>query len=394
MSTSSDSSPSVASLPSGSSSTVTLSLEEYQALLAKASSTPAPSSSTPVSIVQLVNQIGALQQAKNSAKSTRYNLFPIQDEISYRFYKKQECAVWSANEMDFIRDRADFARLTPYQRQLLVSVLGFFSPGDGLISQNLVFRFLLECETYEEMSMFIAQLYIELVHSETYGLMTTTLIPDLAERETIFRMADHHPAMKAKADWVEAHIYADTHKADRFLGLACAEGIFFSVLFAIIFYFRSKGVMQTLTFANEQIAKDEGLHRDYGCYLYSKYKTDTHTPESALALIQSAVEVEEKFITAILPEPIDDLTADNLILYLHSIADNLLCTLGYSAHWGATNPFTWMNDISLTQKGNFYEVRIGNYKQFSLSDAVDWKKRTGQLEKEKDVFTDPSSIDF
>lgn len=336
--------------------------------------------------------------------SSRYNLFPIVDEESYKFFKRQEVMMWSANEMDFIRDRHDFEKLTPRQRRTIEWILGFFAPGDGLVSKNLVFRFLKECENYEESLFFVAQLFIEAIHSETYGLMIMTLIRDEKRRNEIFELATNHPVMKAKVEWMEKYIESGDSKATRFLAFACAEGLFFSVLFAVIFYFRSLGKMQTLTFSNEQISKDEALHRDYGCYMYNKHKTSADTREKAIEIITSAIDVERPFIQVMLGREVGeetdtslgDLNEERMELYLKSIANNLLQTLGYESNpeWEKPNPFTWMNDISLLQKSNQFELRSGNYTKSSLVESFLWKKRVGLIETKEVDFSDPTSIDF
>jgi hypothetical protein len=214
---------------------------------------------TQPSLVSLINQLADLTSKKKDL--TRYSFFPIKDEEAFAFYKRQEAAVWSANEMNFTKDIKDYSRLDPKLKRLVDMILGFFAPGDGLISQNIVFRFLLECETFEEQAMFITQLFIELVHAETYGMTIISFHPREEDQKRIFDMCESLPCVKAKADWMNKYMYADIPKSMRYLAFSACEGIFFSVLFSIIFWFRSKGVLQNFIFSNEQISKDEGLHR-------------------------------------------------------------------------------------------------------------------------------------
>jgi len=340
------------------------------------------------SIVQLINTIANIHSSANPKLSSRYNLFPPKDVESFEFYKKQEGAMWSANEFEYTRDIKDFEALPVNEREMLKTVLGFFAPGDGLISENLIFRFLLECETYEEKSMFIAQLFIELVHAETYGTTIQTLIQDNNERDKLLDAVNTSPPIKAKAQWMEKYLFADLPRAERLVAFACAEGIFFCSLFMFIFWFRSRGILPNLIASNEKISQDERLHRDYGAMLYRRYKHQT-TTERVKEIVKSAVEVELQFISHILKEPIKELNQDNTTLFVKNVADNLMVQLGLEKIWDVPSPFTWMNDISLQQKGNFYEVRISSYKQFSLSEALDWKKRIN-VEEEKDV----TDVDF
>jgi ribonucleoside-diphosphate reductase beta chain len=339
-----------------------------------------------MSIVNLVNQIASIHASKNPKLSSRYNLFPPSDQESFEFYKKQEGAMWSSNEFEYTRDVKDFDAIPENERKMLKCVLGFFAPGDGLISENLIFRFLLECETYEEKSMFIAQLFIELVHAETYGTTIQTLLHNEKEREDLLDAVDTAPPIRAKAEWMERYLFADLPRAERLAAFACAEGIFFCSLFMFIFWFRSRGILPNLIASNEKISQDERLHRDYGAMLYRRYKNQTNSSR-ILDIVKSAVEVEKQFIEFILQEPVSELNQTNALQFVQSVADNLLVQFGLEPHWGVKNPYTWMNDISLQQKGNFYEVRISSYKQFSLAEAME---RTKGAKEAKDL----TEVDF
>jgi ribonucleotide reductase beta subunit family protein with ferritin-like domain len=354
-----------------------------------------PMASQPVSTISLINQLADITSKKRDL--TRYSFFPIKDEKAFEFYKKQEAAVWSANEMDFIRDKKDYERLDPKLKHLVDMILGFFAPGDGLIAQNIVFRFLLECETFEEQAMFITQLFIELVHAETYGMTIMVFHPKEEDQKRIFTMCEELPCVKAKADWMNKYMYADIPKSMRYLAFSACEGIFFSVLFSIIFWFRSKGILQNFIFSNEQISKDEGLHRDFGAYLFRK-QIEQHPydgwEKQAEQILDEALEIELDFLKALVPEPIDDLNAESLGEYAKMVCDNLRVQLGLPQKYKIKNVLTWMNDISLTQKTNFYEGRVGQYQQFSTKEALNWKARAGLEEKKVDVFGNPDEVDF
>jgi ribonucleotide reductase beta subunit family protein with ferritin-like domain len=348
------------------------------------------------SVISLINQLAEIT-SKRKDTSSRYSFFPIKDEEAFSFYKSQESAIWSANEMDFIRDKKDYENLEPRLKHLVDMILGFFAPGDGLIAQNLVFRFLLECETFEEQAMFITQMFIELVHAETYGMTIMVFHPREEDQKRIFSMCEQLPCVKAKVDWMNKYMYADIPKSMRYLAFSACEGIFFSVLFSIIFWFRSKGILQNFIFSNEQISKDEGLHRDFGALLFKReIKKNPFSGWEAQAeqILDEALEIELEFLKALVPEPIDDLSFESLSDYAKVVTDNLRVQLGLGAKYKIKNTLSWMNDISLTQKGNFYECRIGNYQSFSKQEALNWKARVGLEEKKLDVFDTPDQMDF
>lgn len=350
-------------------------------------------------IVSLINQLATLQ-SKKQGKHTRYSLFPIKDERAFEFYKMQEAAVWSANELEFTRDKQDYDNLDPKRKRLFNMISGFFASADGLVSQNLAFRFLLECETYEETAAFVTQLFIELVHSECYGMSIMTNISDETERQAVFEMCENLECVKKKLDWANKYLFSDEPKHIRLAAFAATEGIFFSVLFAIIFWFRSQGILQNFTFMNEQISKDEGMHRDYGCYLFKKELAKlsevekTGWEEKISVLLDKALEVELAFLRELVTEPIDELTFDGLSDYAKVVTDNLRYTLGLPTKYNVNNTLTWTQDISLSQKGNFYEVRIGSYKSTALKDALDWKKRCGITKSTVNVFENPEMFDL
>lgn len=350
---------------------------------------------TEPSVVSLINQLAEITSKRKDLM--RYSLFPVKDEESFAFYKRAESMVWSANEMDFIRDKKDYERLEPKLKHLVDMILGFFAPGDGLIVQNLVFRFLLECETFEEQATFIVQLFIELVHAETYGMTIMVFHPKEEDQKRIFTMCEELQCVKAKADWMNKYMYADIPKSMRYLAFSACEGVFFSVLFSIIFWFRSKGILQNFIFSNEQISKDEGLHRDFGAYLFRK-EIEKHPfdgwEKQAEQILDEALEIELQFLKELVPEPIDDLNYESLADYAKMVTDSLRVQLGLPQKYKIKNALTWMNDISLTQKSNFYENRVGSYKSFSVSEALNWKARAGLEEKTVDVFDNPDQLDF
>jgi ribonucleoside-diphosphate reductase beta chain len=347
------------------------------------------------SVVSLINQIADITSKKEDL--TRYSFFPIKDEKAFEFYKRQEASVWSANEMDFLRDKKDYENLEPKLKRLVDMITGFFAPGDGLIVQNIVFRFLLECETFEEQAMFITQLFIELVHAETYGMTIMVFHPREEDQKRIFGLCESLPCVKAKAEWMKKYMYADIPKSMRYLAFSACEGVFFSVLFSIIFWFRSKGILQNFIFSNQQISKDEGLHRDFGAFLFRREITKNPFPgweKQAEQILDEALEIELQFLKELVPEPIDDLTYDSLADYAKMVTDNLRVQLGLSQKYNIKVVFPWMKDISLTQKANFYELKLSEYSQFSIKEALNWKARVGLEEKKVNVFDTPDQMDF
>jgi len=342
---------------------------------------------------------------KNKDYAKRYGLFPIQDEVGYKLYKTQEIALWSSNELEFTKDLKDYQALSEKSdnlqimkqnkalKKMLDLVLCFFAATDGVVVDNIALRFLLECSTLEEQGFYLAQMFIEFVHAETYSLIINTLIVDPTERNKMFESVNNLPCVRNKAEWLDENIGSDKSLSHRLLVLACGEGIFFTSSFLFIFYFRSKGIFQNIIFANEQISKDENMHRDNGIL---RHKRAGLLPvDEAHTLVNTAVELEFGFVDEVLPESIEDLGIEDSKNYVRVLADHLLLSAGYPKLYNtslSTLP-SWMNDIAMEQKANFYEVRVGNYVQSSLKNALDWKGRIAGHENEKEAaYADPRSI--
>lgn len=363
-------------------------------------------------VAYYINKIVDIQRAEESGPEAvkRYALFPILDEKGYEFYQKQEITHWSESELDFVADRKHYDNASPRMKKVIDVILAFFLSGDGAISDNIIFRFLLECKTYEEKAMFISQLHIELIHAATYGLAAFTFKRDPKAMGELIESVLNTPCVKHKIEFMEKYMLADCPRYQRLVAFACAEGIFFCTLFAVIFWFRSKGMFPNFILANELIANDESLHRDWGSYLFGQEiteilsKCDKESGEynrvfdeikaSVLEIIQEAIAIEDEFVDYILDEDLEDLNAKDLKTYARLIADNLLSQLSYSSVYKVRNPFTWLDDISMEQKGNFYEVRIGAYKKKSLADVLNWRKRAGLIEETTNVYENPEDVDF
>ena len=334
-----------------------------------------------------------INKFRNKNKSKRYGLFPIKDEEMYSFYKKQEAAIWSSNEMEFSRDLKDYESLSKPLKRVIDYVNCFFAGTDGLIIDNIALRFLMECNTVEEQAFYVAQVFIEMVHAETYSLIINSLVINPDERNKLFNAVENLQCVKDKTSWLEENMESDKSKSHRLLVFACGEGIFFTSSFLFIFYFRSLGILQNITFANEQISKDEAMHRDAG--IVRHIREGLLDVEEAHKIIKEAVDLEFAFVDEVLPEPIDDLNTEDIRNYVMVLGDHLLLTAGYPKLYNASvsDLPSWINDIAMEQKSNFYEVRVGNYKQSNLTKALDWKGRIeGNEEVKLAAISDPRSV--
>jgi ribonucleoside-diphosphate reductase subunit M2 len=354
----------------------------------------------PKNLCYYINKLVAFQrkQEDNLSLAKRYAMFPILDEENYAFYQKQEIQHWTATELDFTEDIASYDKIDPQQKKVFDTITIFFLSADGVVSNNIITRFMLECDTFEEQAMFISQLHIELIHAETYGLAAQTIKRDPDKLAELALEVNTTKCVQRKMDFMEKWMLGDYPRYQRLLAFACAEGIFFCNLFAIVFWFRSKGLFRNFIAANEAIAKDESLHRDYGVHLFltelSKHSlTKENVYSEVEAIIEEALNVEDEFSEYILSEPMQDMTKEDLKVYARLIADNLLVQLGYSPKYKVKNPFTWLNDISLEQKSNFYEVKVMGYRKKSLGDVLNWKKRVGMVEEKSSMY-DPNTVDF
>lgn len=324
----------------------------------------------------------------------RYSLYPLKDPESFAFYQKQMANMWVTTELGtFSTDKGHYQnKLNDVTRRLLDIPLAFFLPGDGLVNNNLAHSFLLEATTMEEQMMFFAQMAIEAVHADTYGLMVYTIHGEEGSIRLQNMVADS-PYMLLKLKFMEKWTISNRSRAEKFLAWACVEGIFFSVLFAVIFWFRSQGnIFPTLILANELISRDETLHRDYGCHLYKKMGGLPH--KLAMEIVQEAVDIEESFISWLLEEELQELTQANMKQYLYLVADNLLIEAGLPKQYHGSNPFPWMDDISLVQKQNFYEVRGGSYTRGSITDSNSRAEGKDTEVSLKDAYQNPNEVDF
>lgn len=302
----------------------------------------------------------------------RFVLFPIEYHDIWDMYKRAKASFWTAEEVDLSKDDKDWLGLKPQEQHFIKHVLAFFAASDGIVNENLVERFSQEVQAAEARCFYGFQIAIENIHSEMYSLLIDSYIKDPSERDYLFNAIETMPAVKKKADWALKWI---NHKvarySERIVAFAAVEGIFFSGSFAAIFWLKKRGKMPGLTFSNELISRDEGLHCDFACLMFSHL---IHKPseQRIKSIIREAVAIEQEFLTDALPVSLIGMNCKLMRQYIEFVADRLLVELGCSKEWNATNPFDFMENISLEGKTNFFEKRVGEYQKAGvMSDKKD-----------------------
>lgn len=295
----------------------------------------------------------------------RFVLFPIKHRDMWEMYKKAEASFWTSEEIDLSPDLLDWERkLNNDEKHFIKHVLAFFAASDGIVNENLAVNFMKEVQYPEARCFYGFQIMIENIHSETYSLLIDTYIRDNAEKDRLFHAVDTVPCVKKKADWALRWI-AQGSFAERLVAFAAVEGIFFSGSFCSIFWLKKRGLMPGLSFANELISRDEGLHCDFACLLYKQLKHKL--PQDMLKkLITDAVEIEREFVRDAIPVKLIGMNADMMCQYIEFVADRLLIALGVSKAYNVTNPFDFMDLISLQGKTNFFERRVSEYQKVGV----------------------------
>tara|TARA_R110002020_G_scaffold69025_20_gene179990 strand:+ start:2478 stop:3452 length:975 start_codon:yes stop_codon:yes gene_type:complete len=291
----------------------------------------------------------------------RFVMFPLSDQDIWKMYKKMMDCFWRAEEIDFSKDLNDWNSLKETERHFIKMVLAFFAASDGIVLENLGQRFLSEVQLPEARATYGFQLMMENVHSETYSLLIDTYIKDRDEQTKLFRAIDNFPCIKKKADWAIKWIQDNRSSfATRLVAFACVEGIFFSGSFCSIYWLKKRGLMPGLTFSNELISRDEGMHTDFAVLLFNKL---ARKPKKAkvFELIKDAVEIEKEFIIDALPCKLIGMNSKLMSQYIEFVADRLSQQLGYGKIFNSSNPFDFMEMISLEGKTNFFEKRVGDY---------------------------------
>lgn len=293
----------------------------------------------------------------------RFVLFPIKHDDIWQFYKKAEASFWTAEEIDLSQDLNDWDdRLNADEKHFISHVLAFFAASDGIVNENLAVNFLSEVQYAEAKCFYGFQVMIENIHSETYSLLIDTYIKNPIEKDKMFRAVDTIPCVKKKADWALRWIGSDSF-VERLIAFAAVEGIFFSGSFCSIFWLKKRGLMPGLSFSNELISRDEGLHCDFACLLYTDHIINKLPKERVYEIILDAVSIEKEFVTDALPVSLIGMNANLMCQYIEFVADRLLVALGCQKQFNASNPFDFMEMISLQGKTNFFEKRVAEYQK-------------------------------
>lgn len=299
----------------------------------------------------------------------RFVLFPIQHDDIWAFYKKAEASFWTAEEIDMSADIIDWEnKLNENEKHFIKHILAFFAASDGIVNENLAENFLSEVQYTEAKFFYGFQITIENIHSETYSLLIDTLIKDSADKSHLFNAIDTLTCVRKKADWALRWIEQGTF-AQRLVAFAAVEGIFFSGSFCSIFWLKKRGLMPGLGFSNELISRDEGLHCDFACLLYNNHIVNKLDKKEVEKIILDAVEIEKEFILEALPVKLIGMNSDLMSQYIEFVADRLLVELGNDKVYNATNPFDFMDMLSIQGKSNFFEKRVAEYQKAGVMNS-------------------------
>lgn len=293
----------------------------------------------------------------------RFVLFPISHNDIWAMYKKAEASFWTAEEIDLSPDLIDWeTKLNKDEKHFIKHVLAFFAASDGIVNENLAVNFLQEVQYPEARCFYGFQVMMENIHSETYSLLIDTYIKDPIEKDKLFHAIETVECVKKKAEWALRWINSENF-AERLVAFAAVEGIFFSGSFCSIFWLKKRGLMPGLSFSNELISRDEGLHCDFACLIYQNHLVNKLPKETVKQIITDAVSIEKEFVSDALPVKLIGMNADLMCQYIEFVADRLLVELGNEKVYNVTNPFDFMELISLEGKTNFFEKRVGEYQK-------------------------------
>jgi ribonucleoside-diphosphate reductase beta chain len=291
----------------------------------------------------------------------RFVILPINYPAIWEMYKRHEASFWTAEEIDLSADQKDWENLNDGERHFISHILAFFAASDGIVNENLAVNFMSEVQVPEARCFYGFQIMMENIHSETYALLIDTYIKDPKERTHLLHAIDTVPCVQKKAQWALRWIEKGSF-GQRLVAFAAVEGIFFSGSFCSIFWLKKRGLMPGLTFSNELISRDEGLHCEFACLLYGMLQNKL-SKEEVYEIISEAVEIEKEFISEALPVNLIGMNARLMMQYIEFVADRWLVELGYDKKYHATNPFDFMEMISLQGKTNFFEKRVGDYQK-------------------------------
>jgi ribonucleoside-diphosphate reductase beta chain len=299
-----------------------------------------------------------LQENKN-----RFVIFPIKHHDIWEWYKKMEASFWTAEEIDLHQDLTDWNnKLNDDERYFIKHILAFFAASDGIVNENLAENFVNEVQYAEAKFFYGFQIMMENIHSETYSLLIDTYVKDETEKAELFNALEVFPAIGKKAEWALKWIESDSF-AERLIAFAAVEGIFFSGAFCSIYWLKKRGLMPGLTFSNELISRDEGVHCDFAVHLHNHHLVNKVSKERIKEIIVDALNIEREFVTESLPVSLIGMNATLMTQYLEFVADRLLVELGCERVYGSANPFDFMDMISLQGKTNFFEKRVAEYQK-------------------------------
>jgi ribonucleoside-diphosphate reductase subunit M2 len=287
-----------------------------------------------------------------------YTMFPIQDMDAWTMYKKQVDCFWRVEEVDLSKDMIHWKQLTESEQHFLSMILAFFASSDGIVLENLALRFMADVQSSEARAFYGFQIAMENIHSEMYSVLIDTYV-EQSKKSSLFRAIENFPCIQKKADWALKWIGDSSSFATRLVGFACVEGIFFSGAFCSIYWMKKRGLMPGLTFSNELISRDESMHTDFAVLLYKRQ--EPLSQEVLHSIVKEAVTIEKEFIVDSLPCKLIGMNSESMSQYIEFVADRLCTQLGYPKIYQSTNPFSWMEMISLEGKTNFFEKRVGEY---------------------------------
>ena len=305
-----------------------------------------------------------LQENKN-----RFVIFPIKHHDIWDWYKKMEASFWTAEEIDLHQDLNDWNnKLNSDEKYFIKHILAFFAASDGIVNENLAENFVNEVQYAEAKFFYGFQIMMENIHSETYSLLIDTYVKDETEKDQLFRALEVFPAIKKKADWALKWIESDSF-AERLIAFAAVEGIFFSGAFCSIFWLKKRGLMPGLTFSNELISRDEGVHCDFAVHLHNHHLVNKVPKARIKEILVDALDIEREFITESLPASLIGMNATLMAQYLEFVTDRLLVELGCERVYNSSNPFDFMDMISLQGKTNFFEKRVSEYQKAGVMNS-------------------------
>jgi ribonucleoside-diphosphate reductase beta chain len=307
----------------------------------------------------------------------RFVIFPIQHHDIWEWYKKSEASFWTAEEIDLHQDLSDWTnKLNDDERYFIKHILAFFAASDGIVNENLAENFVNEVQYSEAKFFYGFQIMMENIHSETYSLLIDTYVKDEEEKDMLFNAIDRFPAIMEKAEWALKWIESPSF-AERLIAFAAVEGIFFSGAFCSIFWLKKRGLMPGLTFSNELISRDEGVHCDFAVHLHNNHLVNKVPPKRIKEILVNALDIERMFVTESLPVSLIGMNAKLMTQYLEFVTDRLLVELGCKKEFNTSNPFDFMDMISLQGKTNFFEKRVSEYQKAGVLNK----------EEEKDKFS-------